>query len=83
MEVIIWLVVVTRPPIFQNIDWSSDQVLSQTCAALESAGVSYDLLPPWIDIDTIDDLNSIQDYHDESSSRLCQHIDALKKEYLG
>ena len=50
----------TPPPIFQNIDWSSDQVLSQTCAALESAGVSYDLLPPWIDIDTIDDLNSIQ-----------------------
>ena len=73
----------TPPPIFQNIDWSSDQVLSQTCAALESAGVSYDLLPPWIDIDTIDDLNSIQDYHDESSSRLCQHIDALKTEYLG
>ena len=73
----------TPPPIFQNIDWSSDQILSQTCAALESAGVSYDLLPPWIDIDTIDDLNSIQDYHDESSSRLCQHIDALKTEYLG
>lgn len=73
----------TPPPIFQNIDWSSDQVLSQTCAALESVGISYDLLPPWIDIDTIDDLNSIQDYHDESSSRLCQHIDVLKTEYLG
>ncbi len=73
----------TIPPIFQNIAWSSDQVLSQTCAALESAGVSYDLLPPWIDIDTIDDLNSIQDYQDEPTSRLCQHIDALKSEYLG
>jgi glycosyltransferase A (GT-A) superfamily protein (DUF2064 family) len=42
--------------LFQTIDWSTDQVLSQTIAALKSKNQSYFLLPKLNDIDTLKDL---------------------------
>ncbi len=44
------------PELFAGIDWSTDQVLAQTCAALQRASTSHLLLRPLRDLDTPDDL---------------------------
>lgn len=46
-----------RPEIFQNVTWSSAQVLDQVMQNLQGSGIPYRLLsPPWYDIDTVEDL---------------------------
>ncbi len=70
------------PPVFNNIDWSSDQVFQQTISALQHHDVSYKLLPPWFDVDTIEDLRKLRESIDESSQWLCQRLDSLEAEYL-
>lgn len=44
------------PRLFDEIDWSTPAVWSQTIDRLQSAGRSYHVLPPWYDVDTNDDL---------------------------
>lgn len=44
--------------IFQNIPWSTDQVLTLTQNAAAQAGLTVGLLPPLQDIDTIADLQN-------------------------
>lgn len=44
------------PPVFANIDWSTPRVWSQTVDQLQSAGISYSVLPQWHDIDDATDL---------------------------
>ena len=46
--------------LFSRIDWSTARVLEQTVAATRAAGRSLGLLPPWYDVDTIDDLQFLQ-----------------------
>ena len=41
---------------FADIDWSSPRVLRQTVERVQSCGLSLGVLPPWYDVDTIDDL---------------------------
>jgi rSAM/selenodomain-associated transferase 1 len=43
------------PSLFQGIEWGSSRVLSQSVARLSDAGVRLVLLPPWYDVDTIED----------------------------
>jgi hypothetical protein len=43
-------------PIFSNIDWSSASVLAQTIALIRANKLSLSLLPPWYDVDTVEDL---------------------------
>jgi rSAM/selenodomain-associated transferase 1 len=43
------------PPIFEEIPWSTSQVLRETVTRLKSAKLSAALLPPWYDVDTLDD----------------------------
>lgn len=38
-------------PLFQDIQWSTPGVLSQSRLRLEAAGVAYGLLEPWDDVD--------------------------------
>jgi len=48
----------SRPPvapIFEGIDWSTPDVFSQTIDRLRDTGLSLALLPPWYDVDTLDD----------------------------
>ena len=54
--------------LFSNIEWSTDQVLSQTLAACDHAGLSYGLLPELTDIDTEADLNSMQHFFSRKAS---------------
>ncbi len=46
--------------LFSNIEWSTEKVLTQTLAACSFAGLSFGMLPKLIDIDTEEDLNSVQ-----------------------
>ena len=48
------------PPIFDDIEWSTDQVWSQTVQRLEANGVKYGVLPKWYDVDTVDDLKRLR-----------------------
>jgi len=47
------------PPIFEGIDWSTPQVLSQTVDLLRDTGLSLSVLPPWYDVDTVDDFQML------------------------
>jgi uncharacterized protein len=44
------------PQIFAGMSWSHDEVLQETQNRVVSLKVDYCLLPPWFDIDTVDDL---------------------------
>lgn len=49
------------PDIFQDIDWSTSEVWRQTVGRLQAAGQSYYELPPWYDVDTVDDVLRLRD----------------------
>lgn len=48
------------PPIFDGISWGGPQVLAQTVARLTSPEWRLTLLPPWYDVDTLDDWRTLQ-----------------------
>lgn len=56
-----YLIGLTRaaPALFTDIPWSTAGVLAATRDRAESLGLATALLPPWRDIDTIDDLNAL------------------------
>ncbi|MDA1018085.1 MAG: TIGR04282 family arsenosugar biosynthesis glycosyltransferase [Planctomycetota bacterium] len=43
--------------LFEGIEWSSRHVLAQTVDRARSLGLSLDVLPPWYDVDTVEDLS--------------------------
>jgi rSAM/selenodomain-associated transferase 1 len=43
------------PPLFDGIAWSTADVTAATVACAQAAGLSLALLPPWYDVDTLDD----------------------------
>ncbi len=54
------------PPIFEEIPWSTPEVLPKTITCLEKAGLSYTMLDPWYDVDEIYDLHRlVEDLSDE------------------
>jgi rSAM/selenodomain-associated transferase 1 len=57
-----------RPPLFDNIAWSSGGVLSDTIDALSDPRWRLALLPPWYDVDTPDDWDM-----------LCGHVIAMRR----
>jgi rSAM/selenodomain-associated transferase 1 len=56
------------PPIFAGIDWSTNRVLAQTVACLADPAWRLALLPPWYDVDTVEDW-----------TMLCGHLAALRR----
>jgi rSAM/selenodomain-associated transferase 1 len=48
------------PAIFDDIAWSSADVLSQTIHKLDDLGLKHELLSQWYDIDTANDLERLQ-----------------------
>lgn len=48
------------PEMFTDIEWSSNAVLKQTVERLQSINATLGVLPPWYDIDTIDDLEMMR-----------------------
>lgn len=47
------------PGVFADIPWSTAKVLSRTGERFATAGISPRMLPPWNDIDTVDDLRRL------------------------
>lgn len=43
------------PPIFENVNWSTSEVLAQTIERLRETDLTLSVLPPWYDVDTADD----------------------------
>ena len=43
------------PNLFDNIAWGTSAVLGETVARVSDAGLRLALLPPWYDVDTLDD----------------------------
>jgi rSAM/selenodomain-associated transferase 1 len=50
-----------NPTVFENIDWSTEQVLPQTMERADANGLSVTLLPKERDIDTPEDLAWLKD----------------------
>ncbi len=50
-------VTTTVPLVFEDIPWSTADVFQQTMTRIRSAKASVGLLPPWYDIDTVEDLD--------------------------
>ena len=44
------------PPIFEGVEWSTPSVWQQTVSALREASVPFAELPPWYDVDVVEDL---------------------------
>ena len=71
------------PPIFQDIPWSTSNVLQATIDRLEQEEISYETLDPWYDVDEIYDLHQlIDDLRDHCEEEpaleiLLQHIVAV------
>lgn len=49
------------PELFREIPWSTDRVLALTLERANALGLACELLEPWYDIDTCDDLASFLD----------------------
>lgn len=45
--------------VFKEIQWSAPTVLAETMANIKKANRTVRILPPWCDVDTIDDLKSL------------------------
>jgi rSAM/selenodomain-associated transferase 1 len=56
------------PPIFDGIAWSGPTVLAESVARLADPSWRLALLPPWYDVDTLDDWRM-----------LCGHLAALRR----
>jgi rSAM/selenodomain-associated transferase 1 len=56
------------PPIFHDIPWSTRRVLAATIQRLQSTPLRIALLPPWYDVDTMDDWHM-----------LCGHLSAMRR----
>jgi rSAM/selenodomain-associated transferase 1 len=56
------------PPIFDGIAWGGTGVLAETIARLADPACRLALLPPWYDVDTLDDWRM-----------LCGHVAALRR----
>ena len=47
------------PPVFDGIDWGSSTVLRDTATRLDDAAGRLAVLPPWYDVDTLDDWRAL------------------------
>jgi rSAM/selenodomain-associated transferase 1 len=56
------------PPIFEGVAWGGPTVLAESVARLADPGWRLALLPPWYDVDTLDDWHM-----------LCGHLAALRR----
>ena len=47
-------------PIFEGVDWGSEQVLSQTIGRLQGMSTTLSVLPPWYDVDRPEDWRALR-----------------------
>ena len=61
------------PELFTEMTWSHDRVFAQSLTRLDELGVATNILPPWFDIDTADDLKNFGHFLDESQEAPMKH----------
>ena len=70
-----------RPELFEDVSWSTPEVLEQTIARIDDTGATYDLLPERTDIDTWQDalavLEEIVSEDPDGEARLAPRTRAL------
>lgn len=49
------------PPVFDNVAWSTPEVFGQTIERLRAAGLTYEPLPSWYDVDELPDVLRLRD----------------------
>jgi len=52
-----------QPDLFQHIPWSTEAVLAATLERASAIGLKAELLPPWNDLDTFEDLIEFYNRH--------------------
>jgi hypothetical protein len=57
------------PGVFSGIEWSTGDVLSRTMQTFDHAGRRVEQLPPWRDMDTVEDLKVRSDGGDKAATR--------------
>ncbi len=58
-----------RPEIFEGMPWSANAVFQKTLEVFIALGDMVHILPPWRDIDVIEDLKALMHRHSESPFR--------------
>lgn len=51
----------TTPPVFEDVAWSTPDVLAQTIERFRAAELTYEQLPSWYDVDELADLHRLRD----------------------
>ena len=59
------------PSLFRGVDWGTASVLSEVSLRCRAAGIPYALLPPGLDIDTVDDVTALARWVRTRSSPAC------------
>ena len=59
------------------MSWSHSEVLKETKNRLASLRVDYCLLPPWFDIDTVDDLRYLESVSDNELKKAMRNTTPL------
>jgi hypothetical protein len=71
------------PPIFEGVAWGSSQVLHDTVNRLSDPGWCLALLPPWYDVDTLDDWRMLRGHlatlERAGTDEQWQHITAIRE----
>lgn len=49
-----------RPELFRGVAWSTARVFGETLERAEAAGLAVRCLPPWYDVDTVEDLARLE-----------------------
>lgn len=77
-----YLIGMNRPvtQVFDCIQWSTPQVLTQTLQRLDQLGCGFGLLTPWFDVDTRDDLRRLVE--EIRDTELDQATDPLKRSLI-
>ncbi len=68
------------PKVFENIPWSTEQVLEKTLKVFRAHNAPVSLLEPWRDIDTIEDLKSLLERHPDKNDAAPRTLGFLKSE---
>ncbi len=62
------------PEIFTGMSWSHGEVLAQTISRLTGSAVETRILAPWFDIDTMEDLHSLQTQLDPELANAAKNL---------
>jgi rSAM/selenodomain-associated transferase 1 len=67
------------PSLFDNVEWSTERTLKQTCAEAERQGCSVAQLQTWFDVDTWSDIQRLL-LDQRAGTRLPQHVAGFLRE---